>query len=126
MSALWRVRDRATFAALRRHGRRARSGPVSVTWLPGPDDEPPRLACAVGRPVGTAVVRNRLRRRARAIIAEAASELPGGTYLVGLAPAAAGLTYGELRTTVLTAIAALPRDTAQPVPPCPPLGDVLR
>jgi ribonuclease P protein component len=116
VSALWRVRDRATFAELRRHGRRARSGPVSVTWLPGTPGEPPRLACAVTRPVGSAVVRNRLRRRIRSIVAEASPDLPPGTYLVGAGPAAAALTYGDLRTTVLTASAALPEPHAAATP----------
>jgi hypothetical protein len=41
-------------------------------------------------------------------MAEAAPDLPAGTYLVGAGSAAAGLTYGDLRSTVLTAIAALP------------------
>jgi ribonuclease P protein component len=112
VSALWRVRDRATFAELRRHGRRGRSGPISVTWLPGEAGVPPRLACSIGRRAGSAVARNRLRRRIRAVVAESAARLPPGTYLVGAGPAAADLTYGELRDTVLTAIADLP----QPAP----------
>ncbi len=115
MPALWRIRDRATFAELRRSGVRTRSGPVSVTWLPGDPGTPPRLACAVGRHVGPAVVRNRLRRRIRAVLAEApADAVPPGTYLVGLGPAAVDLTYGDLRTLVLTAIAALPDPSAAP------------
>lgn len=113
MSALWRVRDRETFLELRRHGRRARSGPITVTWLPGPPGTPPRLACSIGRHVGSAVVRNRVRRRIRSILAEAAPDLPPGTYLVGTGAAAADLTYGDLRHTVLTAIAALP-DSGRP------------
>lgn len=114
MPALWRIRDRATFAELRRSGVRTRSGPVSVTWLPGDPGTPPRLACAVGRHVGPAVVRNRLRRRIRALVAEAATagDVPPGTYLVGLGPAAVDLTYGDLRTLVLTAIASLPDPSA--------------
>ena len=116
MSALWRVRDRATFAELRRSGRRARSGPVTVTWLPGTPGEPPRLAFAIGTKVGSAVVRNRLRRRIRSILAEAAGSLPPGTYLVGAGPGAVDLTYGDLRSTVLTAIAALPDRDVVPGP----------
>lgn len=108
MSPLRRVRDRGSFEELRRNGRRARSGPVSVTWLPEAPGSPPRLACSISRKVGSAVVRNRLRRRLRAIIAEATPDIPPGTYLLSAAPGAAGLTYGDLRRTVLTAIAALP------------------
>src|SRR5438445_12716288 len=48
---VWRIRDRATFADLRRDGTRTRSGPVTVTFLPGDTDHPPRVAYAVGRTV---------------------------------------------------------------------------
>ena len=99
-AALWRVRDAATFQALRRSGRRVRSGALSVTWLPGPPGEPPRLAFAIGKVVGTAVVRNRLRRRLRSLFAELSPALRPGTYLVGAGPAAATLDHGDLRRTV--------------------------
>lgn len=103
-TALWRVRDAATFQALRRSGRRVRVGALSVTWLPGPPGEPPRLAFAIGKVVGTAVVRNRLRRRLRSLFTELAPTLPPGTYLVGAGPAATSLDYGDLRRTVATAL----------------------
>jgi ribonuclease P protein component len=106
--AVWRVRRAGTFAELRRSGRRVRSGPLTVTWLPGPSDEPPKLAFAIGRPVGTAVVRNRLRRRLRSLFAERALELPPGTYLIGAGPAAATLDHGELRRLLSTALTELP------------------
>ena len=66
---VWRIQDRATFEALRRSGRRARRGPVTVTYAavrPAPE---PRVAYAVGKRVGKAVVRNRLRRQLRAAVA---------------------------------------------------------
>ena len=69
---IWRIRDRRTFVELRRRGRRARDGCVAVTYLPAPEAEaadPPRVAFAVPRRTGPAVVRNRLRRRARAHLA---------------------------------------------------------
>jgi ribonuclease P protein component len=49
--------------------------------------------------VGTAVVRNRLRRRLRALVAELAP--PSGTYLVVATPAAAGLSFAELRAELV-------------------------
>ena len=56
----------------------------------GPCSEPPRVAYAVGRGVGGAVVRNRVRRRLRAATRAHADELvPGRAYLVSTAPAAA-------------------------------------
>jgi ribonuclease P protein component len=102
--AVWRVRRASTFAELRRHGRRFRSGPVTVTWLPGPQDEPPTLAFAIGRRAGGAVVRNRLRRRLRSIFVDLAPGLPPGTYLISAAPAAATLDHGDLQRTLSTAL----------------------
>ena len=69
---LWRIRDRGTFAAMRRSGRRARRGLVTVTWLAPADaaGDPPRIAFAVPGRSG-AVVRNRVRRRLRAALAAA-------------------------------------------------------
>jgi ribonuclease P protein component len=57
--------------------------------VPG-DDAGCRLAFAVPRRVGTAVVRNRVRRRLRAGFAElaAAGAVPSGTYLLGVGPEA--------------------------------------
>jgi len=84
---VWRITDRRTFQALRREGRRARRGPLTVTWLApdGGDTNPPRAGFALGRSVGGAVVRNRVRRRLRAALRElqAAGRLPAGAYLLG-------------------------------------------
>lgn len=78
---IWRVRDRATFAVLARAQRHAR-GPVTVRFVPGESENPPRVAYAVSG-AGNAVVRNRLRRRLRAAVASAEAELAaGGAYLV--------------------------------------------
>jgi ribonuclease P protein component len=78
---IWRVRDRATFALLARAERHARD-PVTIRFVPGESEAPPRVAYAVGG-VGNAVVRNRLRRRLRAAVAGAEAELSaGGAYLV--------------------------------------------
>ena len=98
---LWRVTDRRTFRALREEGRRARRGPITVTWLPpSPDREgaPPRAAFAVGRTVGGAVLRNRIRRRLRAALRElrTSDRLPAGTYLVGGSAALAELPWSDL------------------------------
>ena len=105
MGRLWRIRDRATFAELRRHGRRGRSGPVAVTWLPATSEDPPRVAFSVGRRVGTAVVRNRLRRRLQAWLREHAGELAGGAYLVTVDPPAAALSGDAVRRALATALA---------------------
>lgn len=94
---------RDTFDALRR-ARRRRQGPLTVSWVAGDPAEPPRVAFTVGRRVGSAVVRNRLRRRLRSIMREAAPRLLPGAYLVGAAPDAARLPYAHLRTLLLEAL----------------------
>lgn len=106
----WRVRDRATFEALRREGRRARRGVVGVTYLPAAEG-PPRLAYGVGRKVGSSVVRNRVRRRLRAAARELAGApgLAPGAYLVTVAPRAAESPYDALRRDLAAACAAVTR-----------------
>lgn len=98
-----RVRDRATFNALRRSPHRSRRGPITVTFVLGDPVSPARVAYNVGRKVGGAVQRNRLRRRLRAAAAQA-GELRPGAYLVGAAPDASALSFGELRAIVSEAL----------------------
>ena len=54
------------------------------------------MAFALGRALGPAVVRNRLRRRLRVLLS--ASSLPAGLYLVGATPAAVERSFDALRT----------------------------
>ena len=62
---------------------------------------PPRVAYAVGRAVGPAVRRNRLRRRLRAAVREHAAGLHDGcAYLVSASPKATEYSYAELSTTL--------------------------
>lgn len=68
-----------------------------MTFLPGDPSLPPRVAYAVGKRVGPAVVRNRVRRRLRAAtLAHRAEMQPGGAYLFGAAPAAATAPFAEI------------------------------
>ena len=96
----WRITDRTTFEALRRSSRRVRSGPITISFVRDEPGTTPRVAYAIGRRVGGAVHRNRLRRRLRAIVSELGPDLQPGAYLIATAPVAAGLSYGELRTIV--------------------------
>ncbi len=103
-AAIWRIRDRATFRALRAQGKRGRCGPISVIYLPDPSRQPPGVAFAVSRRVGGAAVRNRLRRRLRAAIRELA---PGpGAYLVTATPEAAAVPYQQLLDWLSEAVLA--------------------
>lgn len=83
---------------------------MTVTAVLDPTLTPPRVAFALGRRVGTAVTRNRIRRRLRAALAElAASEpgVPGGLYLVGAGPDAATASFAELRDGLAVALSRL-------------------
>jgi ribonuclease P protein component len=62
-----------------------------------------RVAYGVGRHVGPAVTRNRVRRRLRAAIREVDRDrgaLAPGAYLVTVRPEAAGMTYVELKRSL--------------------------
>lgn len=107
---LWRITDRATFHALR-SGRRVRRGPVSLTFIPPPASArpaPPRVAFAVGKAAGGAVVRNRIRRRLRAALRELAvrDSLPAGSYLLGGGADLANLPWSALVSDLEAAVAA--------------------
>ena len=89
-----------------------RRGPLSVTFVPAGVDGPPRVAYAIGRRVGGAVVRNRLRRRLRAAVRETPGLAPGA-YLVGVSPGAEGLTYEDLKAQVTRAMTAVSAERAR-------------
>ena len=80
-----RMRRRSEFSDTVRRG--SRSGRTLLTGhllVPAGagEDAPPRAGFVVSRSVGTAVVRNRVRRRLRALVREYMSSLPGGSLLV--------------------------------------------
>jgi ribonuclease P protein component len=100
------MRGRARFAALRQ-GRKRRSGALTVTFIldePGAASQPPRVAYAIGRGVGPAVVRNRVRRRLR--VAAARAQLAPGTYLIAAAPPAVAASVETLTSDLRTAVGA--------------------
>jgi ribonuclease P protein component len=108
---LWRVTDRHTFSALRQDGHRTRRGALSVTWLAPASDAvpaPPRVAFAIGRAAGGAVVRNRIRRRLRAALRDVQGRgaLPAGTYLLGGSTELARVPWDTLLTDLGAAVAA--------------------
>ena len=103
MAKLLVVRGRDSFAALARQGRRVREGPLTVVHRSA--DTTPRVAFAVGRNVGPAVVRNRLRRRLRALWREA--DPPGGDYLIVTSPAAASASHADLALRLSAALERL-------------------
>jgi ribonuclease P protein component len=110
---VWRLSGRRHFDALRREGDRARRGPIAV--LHRPTDGPhPRIAFALSRDLGSAVARNRLRRRLRAVCRdlERDGRLPAGDYLVRAGAEALALDPAALADAVGAAVAAVARDRA--------------
>jgi ribonuclease P protein component len=79
-----RMRRRADFAVAVRRGSRA-GRPLLTGHLlvrGGHGDQPPRVGFVVSKAVGKAVVRNKVRRRLRAIVRGYLPSLPGGSLLV--------------------------------------------
>ena len=88
---------------------------MTVTWIPPTEGDaaPPRLAFAIGRRSGGAVVRNRLRRRLRATFV-ALPDLPGGAYLVSAGPEAVSAPPAELAAALGEAVLAAAGHDAVP------------
>ena len=55
---------------------------------------------AIGRNVGGAVLRNRIRRQMRSLLEARSDQLPAGWYLVGAQPRVGTMSWAELGTTV--------------------------
>ena len=91
-----RIRDRAGFELLRQRGRRVSSGPLWCIAVIDEDATHPQVAYAFGRAFGPAVVRNRMRRRLRALLATQPGLLRPGWYLFGARPEVVDTTHQEL------------------------------
>lgn len=90
---------------------------MTVVHLPGAADV--RVAFSIGRKVGPAVVRNKLRRRLRAAARDldrSTGGLPTGAYLIMLRPEAAGRSYDDLRHDLADAIASATVAPSRPRP----------
>ncbi|MGW3601764.1 MULTISPECIES: ribonuclease P protein component [unclassified Micromonospora] len=127
LAAAQRLRRSTDFAAAVRGGRRAGRGAVVVhLTVPATADlstptspeparntgaeqlsAPTRAGFVVSKAVGNAVVRNRVRRRLRALVRERLAALPiGSTLVVRALPATAEASYPRLAADLDAAIAA--------------------
>ena len=79
-----------------------------MTYLPGTEAIPPRVAYAIGRHVGGAVARNQLRRRLRSIVSDLAGSgsVAPGSYLIRASAPATELSFSVLSGHVTAAFAA--------------------
>lgn len=88
------LRSRAEFARVYREGSRRRVGEILVISAVG-EPGPPQVGVVAGRRVGSAVVRNRVKRRLREALLKA--ELSGGTsYLIVALPLIADAGFDEI------------------------------
>ena len=94
-----RLQHRRDFERVYRHGLMAKTSSLRVFMLSrSDDDEPelPRLGLSIGTKVGTAVVRNRLKRRIREWFRTHKRAVWGWDAIVQARPPAAELDYGQL------------------------------
>jgi ribonuclease P protein component len=101
-----RISGRASFRRFD-GARRRRTGLFTLVVAEPPSaDGPPALAFAVARRIGGAVVRNRIRRRLRAVFAELdrRGELPRRWYLVVVHPPAVHADHQALHGAVVEAL----------------------
>jgi len=75
------------------------------SYVPDSGVAPPRVAFAIGRATGSAVQRNRLRRRLRAILGSC--DVPAGLLLIGAGPAATEHSFDELQRAVETLLESM-------------------
>ena len=103
--------DRRTFARLRSDGFTVNARHLRARHLPADSaDAPVRVAYAIPRRVGTAVCRNRIRRRIRGVLDECAAQrrgLPAGATLFIVGRAVADLDTDRLRSEVRDVLAAI-------------------
>ena len=97
-----RIARGADYKAVVRGGARC-AGAHTVTYVvTTPHARPPRFGFIVSKGVGSAVVRNTVRRRLKAVCAEALPSVRDGADVVIRAlPSAAAAPYGELRGDVV-------------------------
>ena len=95
------ISDRAVFDRLWSDGKQVRSRDFRVRFL-ADDRTPPRVAYAISRKVGNAVVRNKLRRRLRAAVGDhvdRSGALFSDAVIVAF-PSARDLTYAQVQDQV--------------------------
>ncbi|WP_460801878.1 ribonuclease P protein component [Microbacterium sp. GXF6406] len=96
-----------------RRGIRCGGARVVTSMLTTGETREPRFGFIISKQVGNAVVRNTVRRRLKAVCAEALLSVPEGTDVVIRAlPASATATYGELLADVTRCLARLNRTRA--------------
>lgn len=118
LPARHRLRERADFtSAVRGPGASRAGGRLLVVHANRTDvraDLPPRVGLVVSKAVGNAVIRNRTKRRLRAVLATQLSGIPLGVdVVVRASPAAAHATYQELADSLAAQLDRVCRSLAK-------------
>jgi len=100
---IWRISERRAFQNLARTGRKARTQTLWCSYVNDPSAAPLRVAFAIGKSVGPATKRNRIRRRLRAILQTASrqTQMNHGWLLVGVRPAVTERTFADLQNEMI-------------------------
>jgi ribonuclease P protein component len=101
------ISQRATFARLSDEGTYVRSDALWCRLVVDPNLSIPHIGYAIGRQIGGAVVRNRLRRRLRAIMSTHQTDFSPGWYLIGVSEAARSYDYSQLESSASRLIQAI-------------------
>ncbi|HBU04222.1 MAG TPA: hypothetical protein DEA70_07030 [Acidimicrobiaceae bacterium] len=107
-----RLAGHRAFARLQAEGTRRGRGPIRLVVRPDTAQQP-RFAFAIPRSVGSAVVRNRTKRRLRAVLVnldQAPPGLPGGDHLIRVTAPIDDWSHAILHTTMATLL--LPNSSA--------------
>ena len=95
-----RIRHREVFSRLSKEGTYVRSHGLWCSLLLDDSLEIAHIGYAIGRQVGGAVERNRIKRQLRALFGAKSSQLRPGWYLVGVTPQTAGSSWNQITALV--------------------------
>jgi len=102
-----RLLKRRDFLEVQERGRKVTAGPLVGLVVPSPDGAS-RLGLTVSSKVGTAVVRNAVRRRLRELFRKRRDRWPGGMHLVVVArPSAREASFAALERAAEALLSAL-------------------
>lgn len=88
--------SKKSFAELSELGKRKSSANLSILYRTSSGREI-KIAFAIGKKVGKAVVRNKVKRRLKSVVRELSDGIPGGEYLVIAKPGISAKSFAELR-----------------------------
>lgn len=78
-------------------GDRVRSRSLSLVYRLDDSLDTINVAYSVGKKVGKAVIRNKVKRRLRSLVREHSNQMPNGDYLVMVSPRVVDRRFNELR-----------------------------